>query len=92
MRTQQAEVMGFFNGYLQPVNVVSVRHAAEAPDCIQCQVNCIELNVRDGVQQGGQTAGGKRRALGDIKVRAQFRPGGATGQTLRCLKMLIRYY
>ena len=92
MRTQQGEVLRFFYSHLQPVKIIGVWHAAKAPDCVERQVDGIELDVRDGVQQRGQAFGGKGRALGHVEVRAQFGSGGATGQPVGCLKKLVRCY
>ena len=60
VRAQQAEVLGFFGGHAQPVEIESARHAIEAPDGIEREVDGVELDVRNSMQQHGAPLRGGR--------------------------------
>jgi hypothetical protein len=61
---EQAEVQGLLGSDARPVAVVGVGHAGETPDCIERQVDGVELDVRHGVQQRRAAVGGVQRAAG----------------------------
>ena len=80
MAAQQREVIRLVGGHAAPVAVVIRRHALEAPDSVERQVDRVELDVRHRVHQGGAAFRRCRRAASHLGVREQFRSLRAAGQ------------
>jgi hypothetical protein len=84
---QQGEVLGFFGGHANPVAVKIFGQVLKAPNNIEREVDGVELDVRNGVQQGGVTLGVARVAAGHLLRGDQFRLFRAAGEggVWRCL-------
>jgi len=65
VRMQHREVLRFLVRHAQPVAVVGIGHAVEAPGRIQREVDGVELDVADRVDQRGAAFGRERRAVPD---------------------------
>jgi hypothetical protein len=86
--TQQREVQRFFLRHTQPVGVELVGHAAEAPDQIECQVNGVQLDVRQCMNEAGVPFWRAHRARLDLRGRHQLRQRGAPGNAARLHELL----
>src|SRR5690606_10127764 len=65
----------------QPVVVVGLGHAVEAPGGIECEVDGVELDVADRMDQRGTAFGREWRALLDIRRRHAPWPLGPARHT-----------
>jgi len=87
-------VLGFLGRHAQPVEVIRPRHAREAPDRVQRQVDGVELDVADRVDQDGAPLGRGGRAAPDLRVGQEERPFGVAGQLVSgdggCVKCYLK--
>ena len=63
---QHLEMLRFLVGHQQPVLVKLIRHAGEAPNGIESQIDGIEFDVTDGVKQCCQALRRERSTCRDL--------------------------
>mmetsp|Transcript_6064 Transcript_6064/g.24228 ORF Transcript_6064/g.24228 Transcript_6064/m.24228 type:complete len:234 (+) Transcript_6064:3424-4125(+) len=78
---QQREVQRLLGRDAQPVAVKGFRHARKAPGDVQRQVDRVELDVGDGVDEGGDAGGCAHRWWLERDVLDQARAQRSTGDS-----------
>jgi hypothetical protein len=85
---QHVEVTGLVLRHPQPVRVVRLRHAGEAAAGVECEVDCIELDVCNRVRECKPSGQRPQPAIRHLARRHQQRAGWPSGR--RCDRCIAR--